>query len=457
MKKHYRHENDCLNCGTELQGKWCHNCGQENLQIKESFGHMIVHAVSDYFHFDHQFFHTLRPMFLKPGKLTNEYMAGRRTQYLHPVKMYIFISLVFFLLFFKQNKDDIIEVKSDNKVSERVADSVANKAAAKLEKNGKLSPAKRALIVRQLRNNVLRYGTGAIPEIKAADNDKKQDTVKQSTAPIAKINADSVAAVTAKALEANTGLTAKQKQDIIEKARQSANAATADEAATTKGKKSITGAALDSVSKNSNGLIVKDESDSSDFVDGVIDGFNQSAKGKGEETFSKYIAKQKLLPKERRDGPFELYIMKMTYKWGRHGDNAKEVFIEAVKHNVPKMMFVLLPIFALILKLVFYKNRKFYVEHLIFSIHLHCFIFLFFTLIIMVKMIIPESWDAVIQWLGFLSTIAVTWYVYRSLRTVYHRSRFRTITKMIGISFTYLMFFSLSMVLLVLITAATAA
>ena len=69
MKKHYRDEDDCLNCGVALQGKFCHTCGQENLQIKESFGHVLNHAVSDYFHFDHQFFHTLKPLFFKPGFL----------------------------------------------------------------------------------------------------------------------------------------------------------------------------------------------------------------------------------------------------------------------------------------------------------------------------------------------------------------------------------------------------
>jgi len=64
---------------------------------------MMNHAISDYFHFDHQFFHTLKPLFFKPGFLTNEYLAGRRAQYLHPVKMYIFISIVYFLLLFQSN------------------------------------------------------------------------------------------------------------------------------------------------------------------------------------------------------------------------------------------------------------------------------------------------------------------------------------------------------------------
>lgn len=63
MEKHYRAEKDCLNCGTLLTGKFCGNCGQENLQINESFGHMVNHAISEYFHFDHQIFHTLLPLF----------------------------------------------------------------------------------------------------------------------------------------------------------------------------------------------------------------------------------------------------------------------------------------------------------------------------------------------------------------------------------------------------------
>src|SRR6201996_715352 len=131
MKKHYRQENDCLNCGTILEGHYCHNCGQENLQIRESFGHMMNHAISDYFHFDHQFFHTLKPLLFKPGFLTNEYMAGRRAQYLHPVKMYIFISIVFFLLFFRTGHNVVnINDKPANEVKTQKSIEAAQKQIA---------------------------------------------------------------------------------------------------------------------------------------------------------------------------------------------------------------------------------------------------------------------------------------------------------------------------------------
>ncbi|HEY2581993.1 MAG TPA: DUF3667 domain-containing protein [Mucilaginibacter sp.] len=150
MKKHYRHENNCLNCGTTLEGKFCHNCGQENLEIKESFGHMMNHAISDYFHFDHQFFHTLKPLFFKPGFLTNEYMAGRCVQYLHPVKMYIFISIVYFLVLF-QSGHQIVSVhdsKGKTVKTEKILDSV-NKEIAN---NKDLSPRQKKLLQEKIKN-----------------------------------------------------------------------------------------------------------------------------------------------------------------------------------------------------------------------------------------------------------------------------------------------------------------
>src|SRR5476651_1711610 len=136
MKKHYRHENDCLNCGAELQGKFCHVCGQENLEMKESFGHMLNHAVSDYFHFDYQFFHTLKPLLFKPGKLTTEYLIGRRMQYLHPVKMYIFISLVYFLLMFKQNHE-VVQINDNGGAVSQTE--VSDKLRKKIDQDGKLT------------------------------------------------------------------------------------------------------------------------------------------------------------------------------------------------------------------------------------------------------------------------------------------------------------------------------
>ncbi len=96
--KNYRIENECLNCGATVIGKFCHKCGQENLELKENFFHQSIHAIGDYFHFDAKFFGTLQPLLFQPGRLTNEYNSGKRTSYLHPIRIYLFISILYFFL-----------------------------------------------------------------------------------------------------------------------------------------------------------------------------------------------------------------------------------------------------------------------------------------------------------------------------------------------------------------------
>jgi hypothetical protein len=93
--KKYRAETNCLNCGAEVQGKFCSNCGQENIETRENFFHMAFEFVSDYFHFDSKFFRSLIPLFIKPGFLTKEYWEGRRVKYIHPLRIFFFVTIVF--------------------------------------------------------------------------------------------------------------------------------------------------------------------------------------------------------------------------------------------------------------------------------------------------------------------------------------------------------------------------
>ncbi len=95
-----RKEKDCLNCGTIVQGKYCHVCGQENSIPKESFWSMVTHFFNDITHFDGKFFKTMGILFKYPGYLSQEYVAGRRSRYLNPIRMYIFTSAFFFLIIF---------------------------------------------------------------------------------------------------------------------------------------------------------------------------------------------------------------------------------------------------------------------------------------------------------------------------------------------------------------------
>ncbi len=95
-----RKEKDCLNCGTIVHARYCHICGQENIQTRQGFWSLTRHFIYDIFHFDGKFFDSLKYLFTKPGYIPAEYIKGRRQSFLDPIRMYLFTSAIFFLVFF---------------------------------------------------------------------------------------------------------------------------------------------------------------------------------------------------------------------------------------------------------------------------------------------------------------------------------------------------------------------
>lgn len=89
----------CLNCEHPLRPEYhfCPECGQEARASAGSLKDFLRHFLSDYFTFDSKIFRSFGPLLYKPGFLTNEFFAGRRVRYIPPLRMYIFVSIVFFL------------------------------------------------------------------------------------------------------------------------------------------------------------------------------------------------------------------------------------------------------------------------------------------------------------------------------------------------------------------------
>ena len=96
--QHERKEKKCLNCGADLYDRFCHKCGQENVEPRQSFWQLTVHFFEDLTHFDGKFFTTIKYMFTKPGFLTSEYVNGKRAAYVNPIRMYLFVSAMFFII-----------------------------------------------------------------------------------------------------------------------------------------------------------------------------------------------------------------------------------------------------------------------------------------------------------------------------------------------------------------------
>jgi hypothetical protein len=91
---------NCLNCGAVLKSdfKFCSVCGQENKDRRLPLITLIKDFLGDYFNLDSKIFRSLIPLIFKPGFLTIEFNSGKRMKYIHPLRMYIFISIVYFFV-----------------------------------------------------------------------------------------------------------------------------------------------------------------------------------------------------------------------------------------------------------------------------------------------------------------------------------------------------------------------
>ena len=320
-----RKEKDCLNCGTEVIGRFCHNCGQQNIEPKESVWHLVSHFFQDITHFDGKFFTSLRYLIFKPGFLSKQYIAGRRVNYLNPIRMYLFTSAIFFLIFFSLYKVD--------------------------EKS---------------------FNMGTVIKGKNLDQINKMDSATFSEFT--------------KKINKGKPLTRKE------------FAATLDS----------TGIQLTPGKYRSKG---------------EYDSLLRSG-AKKHSWFQRKLVYKNIELNEK------------------HGGNPKLILVELIDrfmHTLPQMLFVLLPLFALILKLVYVRRKQFYyVDHVIFTIHLYVFIFLVMLVTFGIsKLKAVLGWD----WLNIVSVIFVLgifFYFYKALRNFYKQRRAKTILKYFILLFLFL-------------------
>src|SRR5262249_49894243 len=84
------------NCGAELGGHWCTQCGQPAIDYRRSFRHVIADLLNEFLNWDSKFFATIALLIFKPWRLTNEFLAGKRVRYVNPLRLYLLASILFF-------------------------------------------------------------------------------------------------------------------------------------------------------------------------------------------------------------------------------------------------------------------------------------------------------------------------------------------------------------------------
>jgi hypothetical protein len=341
-----RKEKDCLNCGAVVHGRFCHVCGQENIPPKESFWHLVTHFMYDITHFDGKFFSTLKYLLFRPGFLSHEYLRGRRASYLHPIRMYVFTSAFFFLVFFSMNKQDDVM---------------------------KINDTKPPSAARQLRR------------LEKEKTDFFKDLADTSNSPKERVALLRMLAITDSDI-------ARLSRDTMYKNK------------------------LQTFNQGSN--------------------FNLFANNRNDtiyKTVAQYDLAQSKLPGGQRDGfirsKFRRQNIHLREKYNNDGKAIWTAVFDKFKHLFPQMLFVSLPLFALMLRLLYVRRKQFfYVNHIVFSIHLYCGTFI----IILAGIVLNSLADAVnlgTEWIGFLFFLAGFFYWYKSMRNFYEQRRGKTILK----------------------------
>jgi hypothetical protein len=125
-----REEKNCLNCGHTVEERFCPHCGQENTQPRQPFYFLFTHFIEDFTHYDGQFWKTIQYLIGKPGRLTKEYLSGKRQIYVPPVKLYIFISfLTFFVPTLFPKSEDTEHEKTEKHSAQKNLEEKKNQVA----------------------------------------------------------------------------------------------------------------------------------------------------------------------------------------------------------------------------------------------------------------------------------------------------------------------------------------
>lgn len=356
-----RSEQDCLNCGTIVAGRFCQQCGQENIELKESVWDLVTHFFNDITHFHGKFFSTVWHLLTKPGFLSKEYVEGRRARYLHPIRLYVFTSAFFFIVFFT--------LFSSNNIGQS--------SRTRLEESDK----RYEVAIRNLEQSALTHADPVVNQTATtvlAQLKKEQATVR--------IQLDSI-----------------QARDSARKA-------------------------------NGKGKLTTEPAQGIEFSDEGIESFD--VRNVGYKSVLAYQRMQQTLPASHRDGwmrrQFTGKVMQAVETGNANEQQYLKTLVDYLLHSFPKMLFITLPFFALLLKML-YRRRKdlYFADHAIYAIHLFCATFL-----ISLFFFFFDKLNGDLNWIifSFIQFALVVWafvYQYKSMRYFYGQGRFKTILKFI--------------------------
>lgn len=107
----------CPNCGNNFDKSFgfCPHCGQKNREIKLGFKYLLNDFLAGSFNIDSKFIISFKLLISKPALLSKEFLKGKRTKYLSPLRMYLLVSLVYFAVM--SLGDSVVKINANDDTS----------------------------------------------------------------------------------------------------------------------------------------------------------------------------------------------------------------------------------------------------------------------------------------------------------------------------------------------------
>ena len=161
-----------------------------------------------------------------------------------------------------------------------------------------------------------------------------------------------------------------------------------------------------------------------------------SAWGKEYKTAREYDSVQHTLPADDRDNWLKRMWNRKAFslkeKYGKDPERAIKTFADALLHKLPYLLFVSLPLFALLLKLLYIRSKKvLYAGHTIFSIHQYIFSFILIFFIMIFDLLQKSTGFGAFGIISALLMIVWPVHLYISMKKFYGQGWLKTILKMI--------------------------
>lgn len=461
--------NPCANCGNPLQGKYCYYCGQPVKGMIRPLSGLAADVVDSVFNLDSRILRTIGPLFFKPGYLTTEYFIGRRTRYVTPFRLVFFLTIVAFLAaqFFSDQSG-----LSNSPLFKIGSDSIA--AATSQETVDKFRDDALKQFDEQMRNQALP------PEAREALQEARAEILKQAQARNDYLR--KVAEARAKGLPIPLPQNDDEGNPLPDPPQHPRNSKRKhpSPADATPADATPADAATDEpVSEPAEAPAMP-----------VIPGDNAiqpPAPPVLPVDIPPVVIPPVPAPPTARGGDPKLTILgdkawdaktnPLTVGWLPDAANAKlnEMIGNGIKNAkllrtepkrvvsaffgvIPQTLFVLMPLFAVMLKFFYIFKRRYYTEHLIVALHSHAFLALSMLLLSLLGLA-QLAWPAISTPLHWL-IVAVAWwipiYLLLMQKRVYRQNWFMTLLKFGIIGTCYSVLITFAIVIAGLLAFATA-